>query len=66
MGKDGLLLGAGLALIAIIAMSKPAAASSMKFRCLYGDNLEFDTLQALQDHVRQQHPGEMIPIQIQW
>lgn len=54
-----------LAIGGILLMTKKAAAAE-DFTCPYGDGLVFTSLEALQDHVRAAHPGERIPISIQW
>ncbi len=63
---DGkVLIGAGAAIAALLLLSKKTQAQDV-YTCPYGDGLQFPTLLALQSHVESEHPGERIPISIQW
>ncbi len=63
-GKQ-IVVGAGLALTLTLLLKKPAQAA-VEYICPYGDKIEFKTLAELQSHVGSSHPGERMPISIQW
>lgn len=58
-------VGIALGVAALLILAKPAGAAQ-EFVCPYGDNLVFDTLAALQEHVIAVHPGQRVPITIIW
>jgi len=69
MGKDTRGISAGVALgllaLAIFAIRSQAAQAAQEYPCPYCGEV-FTSLSALQSHVQQAHPGERIPISIQW
>jgi hypothetical protein len=62
--KKTIPLVLGAVVLATILMARPAPAA--EYCCPYGDSLCFATLVELQNHVITMHPGERIPIIINW
>ncbi len=52
-------------MIAVIVLKGPASATST-YTCPYGDGLTFSSLAELQEHIQTEHPGERVPVALQW
>jgi uncharacterized Ntn-hydrolase superfamily protein len=66
MANNKAILGfAAVAAVAAILLTHKGAVAAQEYICPYCGE-EFLTLLALQQHVVAQHPGERIPISIQW
>jgi len=59
-------IGLGLATMAVIALALMGAKPVPEGYCCPYCGVCFDTLEELQEHVRVEHPGERIPIIIDW
>lgn len=63
--KVGVGLGIFGLITAIVAATRAKAAPPGKYCCPYCSEC-FDTYEELVDHVKSEHPGERIPIEITW
>jgi len=63
--KVGVGLGAGAAIIAIVVATRAEAAPPLEWCCPYCSEC-FATYEELVEHVRTAHPGERIPLPIDW
>jgi len=65
-----IVIGLGLAAVAttaiILATRAKAAPPPGGWCCPYGDGLCFDTYEELVLHIQTAHPGERIPLPIEW
>jgi hypothetical protein len=65
MDNDKALLGIGVAIAAVILLSRRAQAATT-YTCPYGDGLTFASLAALNAHIADAHPGMRQLISITW